>query len=324
MNQASDHGSKSVIYAALLGNLAIAVTKFAAGWWTGSSAMLSEGVHSLVDTCNQGLLLLGLRRAARPATARHPFGHGMEIYFWAFIVALLIFALGGAVSIYEGVHRLQDSRPIENPLINFAVLGISIVIEGLSFRVALKELQRSFPNRSLFSAVKASKDPAVFAVLCEDAAALLGLLIALAGISLAYFTDHPVFDGLASIAIGVVLVIVAAFLARETLSLITGESASAEIKADANRILQSDRRIRAVDELLTIHLGPNDILVAIAIDFDDALSGAGIEIAANELSDRLQQAHASIRRVYLRPIRNRQQRIRDQGSAVPRHAAPSR
>jgi len=294
-------GSKAVIYAALAANLGIAATKFAAAAWTGSSAMLSEAIHSLVDTANQGLLLLGLRRAARPADAGHPFGHGMEIYFWAFVVALLIFALGGAASIYQGWRKLFEPEAMHDPWINFAVLGVSVVMEAYSFRVALKELREIDPKSTTFAAIRKSKDPSVFAVLCEDAAALAGLVIALLGVGLAYLLDEPMFDALASIAIGVLLIVVAVFLARETLSLITGESASPEVRADVRRILGEDPRVVSVAEVLTMHLGPTDVLLAASLDFDDALDGDAIEAAAREITARIEAAHPEIRRIFLRP-----------------------
>ena len=298
----SAKGSKAVIYAALAANLGIAAAKFAAAAWTGSSAMLSEAVHSLVDTANQGLLLIGLKRAARPADAGHPFGHGMEVYFWAFVVALLIFALGGAVSIYQGWHKLYEPEEMHDPWINFAVLGASIVMEGFSFRVALKELRAIDPKNTTFTAIRRSKDPNIFAVLCEDAAALVGLVIALVGVALAYVLEAPVFDALASIAIGVLLVIVAMFLARETLSLITGESASPETRADVRRILSSDRRVAEVVEVLTMHLGPAEVLLAASVDLRDDLDGAGLETAVRELSAQIEAAHPEITRIFLRPV----------------------
>lgn len=297
----STSGSKVVIYAALAGNLAIAATKFAAAAWTGSSAMLSEAVHSTVDTANQGLLLLGMRRAARPADAGHPFGHGMEIYFWAFVVAMLIFALGGAVSIYQGVHKLYEPEQMTDAWVNFAVLGASIVIEALSFRVAWKELRATYPDIPAWTAVRRSKDPSVFAVLCEDAAALVGLGCALAGVAAAYVFDMPAFDAAASIAIGLVLVATAIFLSRETLSLITGESAAPEIRADVRAILEADPRVVEVQELLTMHLGPKEVLLAASLDLRDQLPGEEIEDAARDLTRRIEAAHPEITRVFLRP-----------------------
>ena len=299
---ASHSGSKRVIYAALAANLAIALTKFAAAWWTGSSAMLSEAVHSTVDTANQGLLLLGLRRAARPPDRTHPFGYGMELYFWAFVVALLIFALGGSVSIYEGLRKLSHPEPIEDPWVAFVVLGACIVFEGLSFRVAWRELKVRYPGVSPLAAIKASKDSSVFAVLLEDSAALIGLGLALWGLLLVYLLDAPVFDGLASVAIGGVLVMTAVFLSRETLSLMTGESASREVLDEVQAVVRADPRVTEVQELLSLHLGPQDILLAMAIDFADELASPEIELAATDLTRALTRAHPSIKRVFLRPV----------------------
>lgn len=296
------HGSTKVIYAALAGNLGIAVTKFAAAFWTGSSAMLSEAIHSLVDTCNQGLLLIGLKRAARPPTVAHPFGHGIEIYFWAFVVALLIFALGGAFSIYEGISKLSDAEPIASVWINFTVLGVSVGLEGYSFAVAWNELKSAHPGQSPLKAVLRSKDPSVFAVLCEDAAALAGLLVAIAGVGLSHFLALPVFDAIASIVIGIILVLVAIFLARETLSLVTGESASREVLDGVRRILDTDRRIVTVEEILTMHLGPSEILLAVSLDFDDRLSGEEIETGLREITAALTRGNPTITRVFVRPI----------------------
>ncbi|KAB0679972.1 cation diffusion facilitator family transporter [Aureimonas leprariae] len=296
------HGSKKVIYAALAGNLGIAVTKFGAAFWTGSSAMLSEAIHSLVDTCNQGLLLVGLKRAARPPSPLHPFGHGIEIYFWAFVVALLIFALGGAFSIYEGIAKLGAPEPIESVWVSFAVLGVSLALEGYSFAIAWGELKATHPDLSPLEAVMRSKDPSVFAVLCEDAAALAGLVVALVGVAIAHFLELPVFDAIASIVIGLILVAVAIFLARETLSLITGESASREVQEGVRRVLDADPRIVEVQEVLTMQLGPNEILLAASLDFDDGLDGEAIETGVREVTAALSALNPSITRVFVRPV----------------------
>lgn len=298
----STSGSKLVIYAALAGNLAIAATKFVASWWTGSTAMLSEAIHSTVDTSNQLLLLLGLHRAARPSDRGHPFGHGMEVYFWAFVVALLVFSLGGALSIYEGIRKILAPHPVEDVWINFVVLGVSLVIELTSMRVAWRELRKLHPNAPALSALRSSKDPSVFAVVAEDGAAVIGLLIAIVGLGIATYFDLPIFDGIASIAIGGVLVLTAFFLARETLSLMTGESASAEVLDDVRRILDADPSTVAVTEVLSMHLSPNEILIAISLDFRDELEGGQIEDAARRLIGALEQAHPSIKRVFLRPV----------------------
>ncbi|WP_043360297.1 cation diffusion facilitator family transporter [Belnapia sp. F-4-1] len=296
-------GSRRVILAALAGNLAIAATKLAAALYTGSSAMLSEAIHSAVDTGNQGLLLVGLRRAARPPSPRHPFGHGMELYFWAFVVALMIFALGGAVSIYEGWRKIVAPEPVENAWVNFLVLGASVLFESLSFRVAFREFRRSHAGEPFWQAIRASKDPGVFAVLLEDAAALAGLAIALVGLGLAEWLDMPALDGAASIGIGLLLVLTAGFLANETRSLLTGEAASPRLVAEVRATLTADPRVKAVDELLSMHLGPAEVLMAVTIDLADELPGAGVEQAARELTRRIEDQHPEVTRIFLRPKR---------------------
>ncbi|MBL6077866.1 cation diffusion facilitator family transporter [Belnapia sp. T18] len=296
-------GSRRVILAALAGNLAIAATKLAAALHTGSSAMLSEAIHSAVDTGNQGLLLIGLRRAARPPSPQHPLGHGMELYFWAFVVALMIFALGGAVSIYEGWRKVVAPEPVEAVWVNFLVLGASILFEGMSLRVALREFRRSHAGEPFWEAIRASKDPGVFAVLLEDAAALAGLAIALVGLGLAAWLDLPELDGAASIGIGLLLILTAAFLANETRSLLTGEAASPRLIADVRAMLAADPRVKTVEELLTMHLGPAEVLMAVTIDLADDLPGAGVEQAARELTHRIEDRHPEVTRIFLRPKR---------------------
>jgi cation diffusion facilitator family transporter len=256
----------------------------------------------VVDTGNQGLLLLGLRRASRPPSPTHPFGHGMELYFWSFVVALLIFALGGAFSIYEGVLRLRSPEPMDRPWINFLVLGVAILFEGASFTVAFREHRRRSRGRGRFlSSIRSSKDPSLFAVLLEDAGALLGLTMALAGVTVAVVFDLPAADGVASIGIGVLLTLIAVFMANETRSLLTGEAASPEIVREVRRILEADPRVTQVIEVLSLHLGPDEILVGVTIDFDDALPGGGVEEAATELSACIQAAQPAITRLFLRP-----------------------
>lgn len=293
--------SKIAIYAAAAGNLAIAASKFTAFLFTGSSAMLTEAVHSLVDTGNQGLLLLGLKRAARPPDAGHPFGHGMELYFWSFVVALMIFALGGAFSIYEGVLKIMTPEPMERAWINFLVLGTAIGFEGGSFFVAYRESRRRNPGAQVLASLKSSKDPSLFAVLLEDGAALIGLVMALLGVSAATLLDWHWADGAASIGIGLLLVVVAAFMANETRSLLTGEAASPEVVSDVCDILTGDARVVSVLEVLSMHLGPREIMVGVTIDFDDDLPGGAIEEAAQDLSAAIQAKHPDITRLFLRP-----------------------
>jgi cation diffusion facilitator family transporter len=294
--------SRLAIYAAAGGNLAIAVSKFAAFAVTGSSAMLTEAVHSLVDTGNQGLLLLGLRRAAAPPDAAHPFGHGMELYFWSFIVALMVFSLGGAFSIYEGVLKVMAPEPMASPWINFLVLGVAVLFEGGSFLVALREHRRRGGQGSrLLSAIRSSKDPSLFAILLEDAGALIGLLIALVGVAAASLLHIPQADGVASIFIGLLLAAIAAFMANETRSLLTGEAASPKVLFDVKAILAADRCVVEVVEVLSLHLGPREILLGVTLDFRDDLPGGEIERAASALSRRIQEKHPEITRVFLRP-----------------------
>lgn len=299
----SSSGSRRVIFAALAGNLAIAVTKFAAAAYTGSSAMLSEAIHSTVDTGNQGLLLLGLKRSARPPDASHPFGHGMELYFWAFVVALLIFALGGAFSIYEGFHKMLNPEPVSSAWVNYLVLGLSIVFESYSFSVALHEFRVTHAGEPFWQAIRASKDPSVFAVLLEDSAALAGLVVALLGVGLSQLLHMPALDGAASIVIGLLLVATACFLARETLSLLTGESASRRSLTQVRALLAADRRVASVDEMLSMQLGPREVLLALTIDFRDDLTGEEVEYAAAELTLAVEQAHPEITRLFMRPRR---------------------
>jgi cation diffusion facilitator family transporter len=293
--------SKIAVYAAAAGNLAIAASKFVAYVFTGSSAMLTEAIHSVVDTGNQGLLLLGMKRAARAPDASHPFGYGMELYFWSFVVALMIFALGGAVSIYEGLLKIANPEPMNRPWVNFVVLGLAIGFEGASFSVAWRESRSRAPRRRMLSAVHRSKDPSLFAVLLEDAGALIGLCFALIGVTAAVVFDQHWADGAASVAIGTLLVGVAVFMANETRSLLVGEAAAPETVADIRRILVSDARVVEVIEVLSLHLGPREVLVGVTIDFDDDLPGRGVERAAQELSSAIQAAHPEVTRLFLRP-----------------------
>src|SRR5713101_4994643 len=218
-----------VVYAALLGNILVTATKFGAAALTGSSAMLSESVHSLIDTGNEVLLLHGLRRAAKPPDEEHPFGHGREVYFWSFVVALLVFAVGAGVSFYEGIQHVLNPTPIQRPFVNYVVIALALVFEGASWRVAYREFRVAKGDDSIIEAARRSKDPTTFMVLFEDSAAVVGLLIALAGTAAAEALDLPVLDGVASIAIGVLLGLVAAFLARESKGLLIGEPAQSEV-----------------------------------------------------------------------------------------------
>jgi cation diffusion facilitator family transporter len=298
---ASQHSSKIVVYAALAGNLLIAVTKFAAAAWTGSSAMLSEGVHSLVDTGNELLLLYGLRRASRPPDPAHPFGYGREIYFWTFIVALLVFALGAGVSFYEGIVHMRDPSPVEDPTANYVVLALSFVFESGSWWVAMKEFRRAKGSLGYFQAVKQSKDPTTFTVLFEDSAALIGLTIAFIGISAAHYLEKPELDGLASIGIGLVLALTALMLARETKGLLIGEAAHPDVQRSILAIAQADPAVERANGVMTVHLGPQQVVAALSADFADELTTAGIEGCVTRLEAQVKALHPEITTLFIKP-----------------------
>lgn len=298
---AAHSGSKIVIYAALTGNFLIAATKFVAAWFTGSSAMLSEGVHSLVDTGNGFLLLFGMRRAARPPDRTHPFGHGRELYFWSFIVALLVFALGAGISFYEGVIHILDPEPIRNVMTTYIVLGLSIVFEGASWIVALREFRASKGKLGYLEAVQRSKDPSVFTVLFEDSAALLGLMIALVGIAAAQHLAMPELDGAASIGIAAVLAMTAIFLARETKGLLIGEAADPGVTAKLLRIATADPAVRGANGVMTVHIGPDQIVAAFSLEFEDALNAPDIEACVERLEAALKRDVPEITTVFIKP-----------------------
>lgn len=291
--------SKKAIYAALVGNSLIAITKFAAAVHTGSSAMMSEGIHSLVDTGNQVLLLYGIKRSNISASSEFPFGHGKEIYFWSFVVAMLIFALGGTVSIYKGWQHLSHPTTIDNIAINYAVLGFALVFEGAALWVAFKEFNLSRGSLGIMKAIRRGKDPTLFVVVFEDSAALLGLLVALGGLVLYQLTGNPIFDALASIGIGVVLVLTALILAMESKSLLIGESADPAVVAAINKVLSTDMRILSVNEVATLHMGPDYIVVTISVDFIDELPAEKIEADVTRLTRMIKQTDPRIQRVFI-------------------------
>lgn len=292
-----------VVYAALAGNLAIAVVKFIAFLFTRSTAMLTESIHSMVDTGDQVLLLIGQKRSKKPADASHPLGYGMETYFWSFIVALMIFLLGGAVSVYEGVHKILAPEPIGKAWINFLVLGASAVFEGASFTIAYREYRKIVAGQkvSLFRYLRISKDPNIFATLLEDGAALTGLSFAALGVLGSSVLHLPWADGAASVAIGLLLFGVAIFMANETRSLIAGESAAPSIVAAARQAVQSDDRVCRIDEVASLHLGPQSILIAVTLRFRPGLSGDDIQRAAAEIAEKVQMSDPRIGKVFLRP-----------------------
>lgn len=292
-------GSKKVIYAALIANAIIAVVKFIAAAITGSSAMFSEGIHTTVDTGNQLMLLLGLKKATKPADKLHPFGYGKEIYFWSFIVAIMIFAIGAGISIYEGIHSVLDPHPIENAIVSYGVLGGAMVITGIAWYFAWKEFKRIKGDRGYFEAVQKEKNPTTFVVLFEDSAALLGLFVAITGIGLSQWTGMPVFDGIASIVIGLILGTTAAWLAYETKGLLIGESADPHMLKEIEKDLSSYNKIKHVNEVLTLHMGPNFILLNISVDFQDDISSHQIEVTSAELTKELKSNFPLVKRVFI-------------------------
>ncbi len=286
-----EQGSKIVIYAALAGNCAIAATKFVAAAFSGSSAMLSEGVHSTVDTGNQLLLLYGRKRAKAPADDQFPFGHGKEIYFWTFVVALLVFALGAGVSFYEGVRHLINPRPAENAFWNYVVLGISAVFEAGSWTFAYREFQRRRGNRGYLEAISRSKDPMTFAVLFEDTAAMLGLIVAFLGVWLREVTGQAYYDGGASLIIGIILAVTAFWLAHESKGLLIGESANREVVDGIRRLAQRHAKIIAIGRVFTVHMGPQFVLVNLNIEVE-------AEVSRQLAQEMIQELEGDIRRQY--------------------------
>jgi cation diffusion facilitator family transporter len=292
-------GSQKVVYAALIGNLLIALTKFVAAGITGSSAMLSEGVHSVVDTGNEALLLYGMHRARKPPDDRFPFGHGKEIYFWSFVVALLVFALGAGISFYEGVRHLRHPAVLENPVINYWVLGLALVFESGSWAVAFKEFRASKGPRGYIEAVQRGKDPTTFTVLFEDTAALLGLLVALGGVALGAATGNPLYDGAASIVIGLILAVTAFWLALETKGLLIGESANREVVDGIRELIRRIPQVDRVNEILTMHMGPDFILANISLHVARDVERAQVHQIFEDIDRGIKQRYPKVRRVFI-------------------------
>ncbi|HEY1125918.1 MAG TPA: cation diffusion facilitator family transporter [Sphingobium sp.] len=290
-----------VLYGALLANVGIAIAKFIASAVTGSSSMLTEGVHSLVDSGNQMLLLYGQAQARRPADAAHPFGYGRELYFWAFVVAILIFAVGAGVSIYEGWLHIAAPEPIRDPTVNYVVLGVAVVLEGTSWAIAVRAFDGKRGASSWWHSIRTSKDPAGFIVLFEDSAALAGLLIAGIGVWASNHYGDPRLDGYASVAIGFILAGVAILLAREAKGLLIGESADAAIIGQVWHMLDQRPEITAVNHVRTIHTAPDAVFVAISADFADDLQMGRAENFVEEMEAMMKAAVPQLTSIYIRP-----------------------
>ncbi|MDP9991330.1 cation diffusion facilitator family transporter [Variovorax boronicumulans] len=291
--------SKVAIYGAIGANVAIAITKFVVAGITGSSAMLSEGIHSAVDTFNGVLLLVGLKLSKRPATPEHPFGHGKELYFWSLIVAVLIFGLGGGVSFYEGIQHIRAPEPMRDPTWNYVVLAAAFVFEGTSFLIALKQFRAQAKGTPFWQALDRSKDPTTYTVLAEDSAALVGLLVAALGIYLGHALDMPVLDGVASVVIGVLLAGVAVLLIAQARGLLIGEGIRPETARAIRAIAMEQPSVEDVGHVLSMYIGADEALVIVDVNFKDDISTgeAGDAIAAIETEVRAR--FPTIRRIFI-------------------------
>ncbi len=295
------HTTRTAIVAALIGNLMIAVTKAIAASLSGSSAMLSEAVHSFVDSGNEMLLLYGRRRARRAPDYKHPLGYGREIYFWSFVVALLIFALGAGVSIYEGIIHIRHPEPMTLPLINYAVYAVSALFESISWWFGWKAFRRVSGTRGLLDAVSATKDPTKLMVLFEDSAALTGIAIATIATALSLYVGDPRIDGAGSILIGLVLASVAIFLARDSKALLIGEGASGELRDSLRRIVLAQPHVHAVDTILTTQQSPNQVIATLGIEFADDLRIPEVEALIGTIECDLRKQHPDLFQVFIRP-----------------------
>ena len=280
-------------------NLGVAVVKFLAAVFTGSSAMASEGIHSLVDTGNQGLMLLGVWRSRKPPDKMHPFGHGMELYFWSLIVAVLLFGIGGGMSIYEGISHLSNPGELRDPTWNYIVLGIAAVFEGTSWAIGFRELSRERKGQSLWTAMRRSKNPPNYTVVAEDTAALTGLVIAALGVFLGHHFQSHYPDAIASMLIGLTLAVVAAFLGYQSRGLLLGESADPEILRGIESVASSNPSVQAVRRPLTMHLGPDNVLLAMDIQFQPNLSTGDLIRAVDEMETRIREKFPQITQIYL-------------------------
>jgi cation diffusion facilitator family transporter len=292
-------GSKLVVYGAIGPNLAIAAAKFTAAFFTGSAAMLSEGIHSLVDSGNGLLILLGLSRATKPATEEHPFGYGKELYFWTMIVAVLIFAVGGGISLYEGWIHIQQPAPLTDPTWNYWVLGLAVLFEGIACSLAFREFNKTRGDAGFWQALRASRDPAVYAILLEDLAALVGLVIALGGVYFGHLLNNPYFDGGASLAIGVLLIGMAIFMLKETRGLLVGEGIDAATRASLQALAKADPAVQSIRPPLSMYLGPAEAFLALDVRFQQDLTAQQVEDAVGRLEKAIRAKHPEFKRIFV-------------------------
>jgi len=293
--------SKRSVYAALVSNVLVALTKIGAAAWTGSSAMVSEAIHSVVDISNEVLLLYGYHRASQPPDQLHPLGYGRELYFWSFVVALLIFALGAGVSTYQGVLHVIDPKPIQAPLVSFVVLGLSFIFEGASWLVALRGLRASSRQLGYYKAFLRSKDPPAYMVLFEDSAALIGILIAAIAIGASAVLEQPVWDGIGSILIGALLGITSIVLARESKSLLIGEPAHAELTKSILGIAEKSPGVLRANGVLTVQMAPSQVVAAISVEFADDKQADDIERSVVAIEDQVLKEYPEVAVLFVKP-----------------------
>ena len=297
------HGeSKAAVIAAVIANLAIAIIKFIAAIITGSSAMISEGIHSLVDTGNGGLLLHGMKQAKKPADSGHPFGHGKELYFWTLVVSVSIFGIGGGLSLYEGISHIRHVAPeveLLNPTMNYIVLAIAALIEGWSYSVAVKAFRKAKGEKGVFQYIRETKDPSTYTVVLEDTAALLGLVFAFLGVFWGHLLKNPYLDGAASVSIGLLLMSVAFILAFETKSLLLGEGVDAPMLADIRRRIESEPMVENSAEILTMYMGPHELVVNLSVSFKSGITDRQMHEAIRRIEDNIESAYPECTHVYI-------------------------
>ncbi len=292
--------SSRTIIIALAANVGIAAGKFVAAAITGSSAMLTEGVHSLVDSTNQLLLLYGRKRATKPADKKHPFGYGRELYFWSFVVAILVFSLGAGVSIYEGIQHMLHPEPAVSPVIAFIVLALAFALEGWSTLAALGDFNRS-RRGSIWQEIRDTKDAPTLVILLENSGAMVGLVLAALGLGISLLTGNPLWDGLASVLIGIVLAVLAVLLLHEAKGLLIGEAADPELVAAIRRCAEGHAGIEEVHNVQTLHSAPEMVTVIISADFTDTISARQVETIVADIERQVAQTYPIVARVYVRP-----------------------
>jgi len=293
--------NRTSIYSALAANLLIAVTKFIAGAFTNSSSMISEGIHSVVDTVNQVLLLYGLKRSVKPPDASRPFGYGRELYFWSFIVSILIFGLGGGISIYQGIIHIIHPEPVTEPVWNYVVLALSMIFEGASLVIAIKEFDKVRNGLSWWKAIIKSKDPASFLVLFEDGAAVLGLAVVFVFMLIGHNFNLPYLDGVASVLVGVLLVFVSAILARESRSLLMGEGIAPETQTKIKALAEQDKAVIAVVNILSTYQSPEDVILMLIVEFDPDIDTEDITASIERIRAAIKKEYDLIKLVFVQP-----------------------